>query len=82
MPVVKLFIWVVLMYWIFWYCSIILERVNRGAYQSLVDEVRTKAESTSGVMYWLGFFLYAPYLQPGKSFMAWIVAVVLMFVLA
>jgi hypothetical protein len=71
-----------LIIWIFWYAHVVAERISRSIYEAQVSEVRRKAESTSGVMYWLGCVIYAPYLQPVKSFVVWLIAVVLSFVLA
>lgn len=82
MLLLELFIWIVLILWIFWYLHVATERINTSIFVARVSAARRKAESSSGLMYWLGLVMYGPYLYPVRSFLAWFILVVLIFVAA
>ncbi len=82
MIAVSFLTWTFLVFWIFWYASVALERFNRDIYTAQVLAVKKKAESTSGLMYGWGLVVYAPYLYPIPSFLVWLVVVVWMLIFA
>ena len=63
----RLIAWICLIFWLIWYASVQLERLNTNVFSEAKTTVLVKLEKSSGALRLIGIVLYSPYVWPVVS---------------
>lgn len=76
----RLIAWICLIFWLIWYSSVQLERLNKNVFREAKTTVLAKLEKSSGALRFIGIVLYSPYIWPVVSVAAWLLIAIALFI--
>lgn len=77
---VRLIAWICMVFWLIWYASVQLERLNAGVFGKAKNMVSAKLEKSSGVFRLFGAAMYSPYVRPVTSLVTWLFIATVLFI--
>ncbi|MDD3381235.1 MAG: hypothetical protein PHD68_08500 [Rugosibacter sp.] len=76
----RLIAWICLIFWLIWYSSVQLERLNTNVFREAKTTVLAKLEKSSGALRFIGIVLYSPYIWPVVSVVVWLLLASALFI--
>lgn len=69
----SLIAWICPIFWLIWYGSVQLERLNADVFSKARAAVYEKIDKSSGALRLIGILWYSPYAWPVASVTAWLI---------
>jgi hypothetical protein len=76
----RLIAWICLIFWLIWYASVQLERLNANVFGKAKTTVLVRLEKSSGSLRLIGIVLYSPYVWPVVSVIVWLLIASALFI--